>query len=68
MKKEIKFKAYHKPTKTWYWFDVMHGNKQSMGTGYIPMLPIGTEIKRHLTMGDNRIPIDPAECSRIIPY
>jgi hypothetical protein len=60
MPKSIKYKAYHRPTKTWYWFDVMWGNHHGYGSGYIGMLPLKTERQY---ARDNRIPVDPTECT-----
>lgn len=60
---QTKFKAIHKKTKETYWFDLMWGNKQNVGNGYIAMLPLGVELKQpSITYPDNRIGIDPNDC------
>ena len=60
MNREIKFKAWHKPTGIMYWFDLMWGN-HNQGNGYIGMCRIGEDqsIRRHR---DNMILIDPYDC------
>lgn len=45
-----------------YWYDLMWGNRQNVGNGYLAVLPWGEAIKRHLISGDNRIALDPTEC------
>lgn len=59
------FKAYHKPSKEWYWFDALWGNVHGLGGGYIGMVPLGEEIK--FGNRENRIGIDPDDC-QIFPF
>jgi uncharacterized phage protein (TIGR01671 family) len=61
MKRELKFRAWHLPSKTMYWFDILDGMKHGTGGGYIPMAPIGEEntIRIHK---DNLCPVDPMDC------
>lgn len=59
---EIKFKVYSRLTKQMYWYKLMWGNKLNIGSGYLAVMPFGEEPKGHLTMGDNRTGVDPADC------
>jgi uncharacterized phage protein (TIGR01671 family) len=59
--RQLKFRAFHRPYKTMYWFDLMWGNVHGMGGGWIGMVPLGEEMKT-TGFGDNRIAISPEEC------
>jgi len=58
--RELKFKAFHIPTKTMYWFDLMWGNN-GHGNGWIGMVPFGEPMTRN-SHRDNLINIDPEDC------
>lgn len=60
MSREIKFRAFHLPTKVMYWFDVMNGN-HSQGQGYIGMALFGEEITKNIHRDNLRL-IDPTDC------
>lgn len=69
MKKQILYKAYSKTHKKWFWFDVMWGNASQFGSGYIGMLPMNVNKRTYIGQAfstDNRVCIDPMNCSRII--
>jgi uncharacterized phage protein (TIGR01671 family) len=62
--REIKFRAYNRKTKNMWWFDLMWGNTDTHGSGWIGMLPIG-ETKEHsggINGSDNRTQVDPTDC------
>lgn len=59
--REIKFRAWHTPTNTMYWFDIMNGNRHGTGGGYISMAIWGEPITEHIYK-DNMIGVDPTEC------
>jgi len=61
MKREIKFRAFHKPIGEMYWFDIMDGTKSNTGGGYIAMAPFGEDITKTIYK-DNMRPIDPQDC------
>ena len=58
--RELKFKAFHKPSKIMYWFDLMWGNN-GQGNGWIGMVPFG-ELMTKNNHRDNVINIDPSDC------
>ena len=58
--RELKFKAFHIPTKTMYWFDLMWGNN-GHGNGYIGMAPFGEPMTKYKHR-DNLINVDPTDC------
>ena len=62
--REIKFRAYNRKTKNMWWFDLMWGNTDTHGSGWIGMLPIG-ETREHsggINGSDNRTQVDPTDC------
>jgi uncharacterized phage protein (TIGR01671 family) len=62
--REIKFRAYNRNTKNMWWFDLMWGNTDTHGSGWIGMLPIG-ETREHnggINGSDNRTQVDPTDC------
>lgn len=62
MNREHKYRAFYKPTKTMYWFDIMNGN-HGQGNGYIGMAPFGEDIC--LPNGNHRsnmLMVDPTDC------
>ena len=61
MNREIKFRAWHKPTSKMYQFDIMDGMKSGTGGGYIPMCLFGESITKTIHK-DNLHPIDPQDC------
>ena len=58
--RELKLKAFHKPSKIMYWFDLMWGNN-GHGNGWIGMVPFGEPMTRN-SHRDNVINIDPSDC------
>lgn len=61
MDRELIFRAWHKPSKTMYWFDIMNGNAHGTGAGYISMAPFGESITKYRHK-DNVIAVDPQDC------
>lgn len=61
MNRELKFRAWHKPTNEMYWFDVLNGMKHGTGGGYIPMALVCDAITIR-TYKDNLKAIDPMDC------
>lgn len=59
--REIKFRAFYKPTKKMFWFDVMDGN-HNVGTGYIGMTPFGETQDAHGSHRGNMKLVDPNDC------
>lgn len=60
MKRETKFRAWHRKEKLMYWFDLMWGNF-SQGGGYIGMAPFG-QPDTNKNYKDNLRLVDPYEC------
>ena len=58
--REIKFRAFHKPSKIMYWFDLMWGNN-GHGNGWIGMVPFG-EPMTNRSHRDNVTNVDPTDC------
>mgnify|MGYP001593996406 CR=1 FL=1 len=58
--REIKFKVWHRENKKMFWFDLRWGTKQSMGAGWLSVLPDGHE--REYGIDDKRLLIDPEDC------
>ena len=59
--RELKFRAWHRESKTMYWFDMLCGNTSQHGSGWIGMLPVG-ETRKYSGMRDNRTQVDPDDC------
>jgi len=57
----IKFKAYHKGLKDFFWFDIMNGQSSIPGGGYIPMVRMGEPLSIYKHR-DNEVLIAPTEC------
>ena len=60
MEREMKFRAFYKPRKKMYWFELW-GNFKS-GDGYIGMVPIGETREKGTSHNGNMILIDPGDC------
>lgn len=60
MSREFKFRLWHRSLKQMFWFDLTWGTKQSMGAGWLSVLPIGEE--RGYGHDDKRLLIDPMDC------
>lgn len=58
--REIKFRAFHTPTKVMFWFDPLWGNN-GHGNGWVGMAPFGEEMTRVIHR-DNLINVDPTDC------
>lgn len=59
--REIKFRAFYKPHKRMFWFDIMDGN-HGIGNGYIGMTPFGESKKTNESYRGNMILVDPTSC------
>jgi len=66
MKREIKFRAWHRESKIMYWWELLWGN-HSRGNGYIGMVPIGELRETHHSYDGNQILVDPTDCD-ILQY
>jgi hypothetical protein len=60
MEKSIKFKAIHKSGKE-YWFDLMWGQSNIQGAGYIGMVEAGGQLTTN-RYKDGLTLVDPTEC------
>lgn len=59
--RELKFKAFHKPSGEMYWFDLMWGN-HGQGNGYIGMVKWGEEQSKPGNYRGNMVLVDPTDC------
>lgn len=64
---ETKVKVFHRPTETWYWYDIRWGNRHATGNGWLCVLQEGEELKRQAFRGDNRMEIDSSDCDIYLP-
>lgn len=65
MDREILFRAWHRELKKMFWFDLMWGQMNNRGSGWIGMIPIEqTQLKKINSFSDydDRVPVDPDEC------
>jgi hypothetical protein len=61
MNRELKFRAFHKPSGIMYWFDIMNGNNGN-GNGWIGMAPFGEDMSKPGNHRGNLVNVDPADC------
>lgn len=61
--RELKFRVWHIPTKTMYWFDLKWGCRPSQGGGWIHVIPMEDEDLKY--QPHNWVPVDPMDCKFI---
>ncbi len=60
--RELKFRAWNRVTKRMWWFDLMWGNTDAAGSGWIGMLDSPDGNKHTPNGSDNRVQVDPDDC------